>query len=227
MPSGSKMRCRANWSNGIPSDLDRAQQDVEAELRLYAQRVPGWKSSGTFLRRGMTCATVSPSFRHHVGVAARAHAATHQTRGVRQKIRTVISRSAGTTRLGIAAVTDPDGAGATRPSVFSTTAESPCSSGMNFETGSVSRTLPSSTIIITATPTTGLVIDMMRKMASFCIGFLVSRSIRPCASKCAMRPLRATSDTAPANVLAAMCRCIKSPMRFKRSDEVRRLQAAR
>jgi hypothetical protein len=54
---------------------------------------------------------------------------------------------------------------------------------MNFEAGSVSRTFPSSTSIRIATPTTGLVIDMMRKMASFCIGFFVSRSISPWVSK--------------------------------------------
>ena len=66
---------------------------------------------------------------------------------------------------------------------------SPFISGMNFDTGSVSRTLPSSIIIMIETPTTGLVIDMMRKIASFCIGLRDSMSIRPCASRCAMRPL--------------------------------------
>jgi hypothetical protein len=71
------------------------------------------------------------------------------------------------------------------------------SSGMNRDTGSVSRIFPSSTSIRIETPTTGLVIDMMRKIASFCIGFLASMSIRPCASKWAMWPWRATSVTAP------------------------------
>ena len=75
---------------------------------------------------------------------------------------------------------------------------------MNFDTGSVSLTLPSSIIIMIETPTTGLVIDMILKIASFCIGFRDSMSIRPCASKCAMRPLRATSVTAPEKLPAVM-----------------------
>ena len=77
---------------------------------------------------------------------------------------------------------------------------------MNRDTGSVSRTLPSSIIIRIETPTIGLVIDMIRKMASFCIGRFDSMSIRPCASKCPMRPLRATSVTAPENDFASMWR---------------------
>jgi hypothetical protein len=42
--------------------------------------------------------------------------------------------------------------------------------------------LPSSIIIIVATPMTGLVIDMIRNIASFAIGFLASKSIEPAAS---------------------------------------------
>jgi len=38
---------------------------------------------------------------------------------------------------------------------------------MNFETGSVSRTFPSSIIIRTAVPTTGFVIDAIRKTAQW------------------------------------------------------------
>jgi hypothetical protein len=60
---------------------------------------------------------------------------------------------------------------------------------------------------------------MMRKMVSFCIGFFDSRSINPCASKCAMRPLRATSVTAPLNVFASMARCISSVTRVRRSAD--------
>ena len=56
-------------------------------------------------------------------------------------------------------------------------------SGMNLETGSVRRILPSSTIIMTAAPVTGLVMEAMRKMASLAIGFFDSMSIKPCASK--------------------------------------------
>ncbi len=67
------------------------------------------------------------------------------------------------------------------------------------------------------TPTTGLVIDMMRKIASFCIGLRDSMSIKPCASRCAMRPWRATSVTAPEKVPASMWRLINSVMRCRRS----------
>ena len=90
---------------------------------------------------------------------------------------------------------------------------------MNFDAGSVSRTLPSSIIIMIETPTTGLVIDMMRKMASFGIGFRDSMSIRPCASKWAMRPFRATSVTAPEKLPAVMWRCTSSLIRCRRSVE--------
>jgi hypothetical protein len=94
----------------------------------------------------------------------------------------VISRSLATVRVGKGAVVAPVGDAVTKPSEFGTATCNPFSSGMNLDTGSVSLTLPSSTIIRIATPTTGFVIDMMRKMASFCIGFLASRSIWPCAS---------------------------------------------
>ena len=127
----------------------------------------------------MTCATVSPGF----GMASLTLPALMppliRPEVCVNKSRTVTSRSAGTVRPGNGPATVPDGAGATRPSVLSTTAESPCSSGMNFDAGSVSRTFPSSTSIRIATPTTGFVIDMIRKMASFCIGFFVSMSATP------------------------------------------------
>ena len=55
----------------------------------------------------------------------------------------------------------------------------PLNSGMKRETGSVRRTLPSSTIIITATAVIGLDIDASRKIPSFGIGFFDSRSCRP------------------------------------------------
>ena len=76
----------------------------------------------------------------------------------------------------------------------------PLNSGMNFETGSLSRTFPSSTIIRTATPVTGLVDEAMRKSVSLVIGCLDSRSLSPWASKCTTRPLRATSVTAARDV---------------------------
>jgi hypothetical protein len=64
-----------------------------------------------------------------------------------------------------------------------------------------------------------LVIDMMRKIESFCSGRRDSRSSSPWVSKWAMRPRRATSVTAPANVRASMCRCIRSVTRTSRSDD--------
>ncbi|MEJ0039326.1 MAG: hypothetical protein WDO68_25270 [Gammaproteobacteria bacterium] len=76
--------------------------------------------------------------------------------------------------------------------------------GMNFETGSVSRTLPSSTSIRIAVPATGFDIEATRKIVSFCIGFFEAASITPCACRCTMRPLRATSVTAPVMSPAAM-----------------------
>ena len=54
-------------------------------------------------------------------------------------------------------------------------------SGMKRDTGSDRRTFPSSTSIRMATPVTGLVIDAMGKIVSFCIGAAASMSIRPCA----------------------------------------------
>ena len=68
---------------------------------------------------------------------------------------------------------------------------------MKRDTGSVSRNFPSSISIRIATPVTGLDIDAMRKIASLRIGVFASMSISPCASKCAMRPLRDTIVTAP------------------------------
>ena len=75
---------------------------------------------------------------------------------------------------------------------------------MYFDTGSVMRSLPSSIIIMMATPVTGFVIDAMRKTASFVIGFFDSMSVDAVASRCAMRPLRATSVTPPEISPAAM-----------------------
>ena len=66
------------------------------------------------------------------------------------------------------------------------------------------RSLPSSIIIMIATPVTGLVIDAMRNTASFVIGFLDSMSVTPAASRCAIRPWRATSVTPPLISPAAM-----------------------
>jgi hypothetical protein len=77
-------------------------------------------------------------------------------------------------------------------------------SGMKRVTGSVRRTFPSSISIRIATPVTGFDIDAMRKIASLRIGVLCSRSMSPCASKCATRPLRETIVTAPVIWLESM-----------------------
>ncbi len=90
---------------------------------------------------------------------------------------------------------------------------------MNFETGSVSRTFPSSIIIMMAVPTIGFVIDMMRNIESVCIGRLVSMSATPYALSCAIRPLRATSVTAPEKLLASRCRFTSASTCWRRSDE--------
>ena len=56
-------------------------------------------------------------------------------------------------------------------------------SGRNRETGSVSRTLPSSTKIRTATAVTTFDMEANRNTASFVMGLRPSISMRPCASK--------------------------------------------
>jgi hypothetical protein len=75
---------------------------------------------------------------------------------------------------------------------------------MNFDTGSLSRTLPSSTSIITATPVMGFDMDASRKMLSFAIGLFASMSAKPWASKYAILPRRATRVTAPATLRESM-----------------------
>ena len=91
---------------------------------------------------------------------------------------------------------------------------------MNFDTGSLSRTLPSSTSIKIATAATGFDIDAIRKIVSVCIGFFEAMSMTPCAARCAIWPLRATSVTAPAISPASIERCTSSSMRCKRSLEM-------
>jgi len=77
----------------------------------------------------------------------------------------------------------PPPAGAAAAPGFGTATFMPLNSGMKRDTGSVSRTLPSSTIISTAAAVIGLDVDARRKMPSFGIGFLDSTSIKPCASR--------------------------------------------
>ena len=79
-------------------------------------------------------------------------------------------------------------------------------SGMKRDTGSDRRTFPSSTSIRMATPVTGFVIEAIGKMVSFRIGASASMSMRPCASKWATCPRRATTVTAPEICFASMAR---------------------
>ena len=175
MPSGSKIRLPRNWSNGIPEAtsttrderIDAGQPAVPASAspagsraarspaagRGVARVSSGWL--GKNFSRGMLREPAPPESRPEVWVS-------------RSLI--VISRSAATSSTS----DDP---------LFSTATFMVLNSGMNFETGSDSRTLPSSTIMSTATPATGLVDEAMRKRVSVFIGCLESTSITPCASK--------------------------------------------
>ncbi len=110
----------------------------------------------------------------------------------------VISCGAAPRPRPVGAGADPSGPG------FATATFVSLNSGMKRDTGSLRRIFPSSTSIRMATPVTGLLIDAMRKMPSFRIGVFDSRSIIPCASKCAIFPRRVTTVTAPAISFAAM-----------------------
>ena len=90
---------------------------------------------------------------------------------------------------------------------------------MNRDTGSPSRTLPSSRSIRIATPVTGLDMEAMRNSESVAAGRLDSTSSWPNASRCATRPRRATRVTALAICPAWMWRWMVSPMRRRRSLE--------
>ena len=70
-----------------------------------------------------------------------------------------------------------------------------------------------------AAPVMGFDIEKMRKMESFAIALFDSRSMAPWASRCAIRPLRATSVTAPEIWCASMWRWMVSWMRVRRSLE--------
>ena len=70
--------------------------------------------------------------------------------------------------------------------------------GMKRETGSSRRTLPSSTSIMTPTLVTALLCEAMRNSVLDRIGEFRSRSAAPTTVRCASRPSRSTSITAPA-----------------------------
>ena len=67
-----------------------------------------------------------------------------------------------------------------------------------------------------ATAVTGFVIEAIGKMVSFRMGAFASMSMRPCASKWAMRPRRATTVTAPEICFVSMARWIIPPIRSRR-----------
>src|SRR4029079_14933983 len=69
--------------------------------------------------------------------------------------------------------------------------------GRYFETGSLTCILPSSTSIMAATDTIGLVMEYMRKIESGRIGSVATRSRKPKVLVQAILPRRATSITAP------------------------------
>ena len=89
--------------------------------------------------------------------------------------------------------------------------------GMNFDTGSFRRSLPSSSSIIAATLVTAFDIEAMRKIASFCISGGSAHGPRaPRFSKYATRPSRTTIVTVQATVLATY-RFIVSESRASRA----------
>ena len=103
---------------------------------------------------------------------------------------TVIGRTAGTTS-------------STGPSGVRTTVGD-ASSGSQCPTGSSSAIRPSSTSIMTAAATTGLVIDAIRKIESRAIGAVPSTSAEPTACT-SIRSPRATRPTAPGTGPSLMC----------------------
>ena len=133
--------------------------------------------------------------------------------------RTVTSRSAGTVRPGIGAANVPDGAGATRPSVLSTTTDRPCRSGMNFEAGIGEPHLP-----VLDQHQDRDADDGLGHRHDAEDGVLLHRLLRLDVHQTVCLEV---SDAAVARderdrtgkVFAAMCRCNNSPMRLRRSAE--------
>ena len=76
----------------------------------------------------------------------------------------------------------------------------PLNSGRCFSTGSSTDSFPSSCKIMIPIAVIGLVIDAMRKTASFGIGCRVSIRDKPTPSKCAMPSFEPTHVTAPAMI---------------------------
>ena len=78
-------------------DLDRAQQDVEAELRCTPSVCPAGNRAAPS-SRGMICATVSPAFGITSALLLALMPPLIRPEVCVKRSRTVISRSAGTTR---------------------------------------------------------------------------------------------------------------------------------
>ncbi len=135
------MRSFVKRSNGMPEATSTTRASTSKPYcALYAHRVPGWKSSGTFFRRGITTESASPA---PIGTcetwAALAPPLINPDVCV-SRSRTVIGRVASTVRVGSGAAIAF--VGCATPSVLRTVTFRFCSSGMNRETGSVSRSLP-------------------------------------------------------------------------------------
>src|SRR5262245_42538233 len=122
----------------------------------------------------------------------------------------VISRSAGINRT-------PAPRGSL--GMFQTATFGFLNSGMNFDTGSFSTSLPSSISIRMATAVMGLVIDARRNKESVRSAISDSKSVVPCASKWTTLPLRATSVTTPLRSFASMWPLISGRIRLRRSAE--------
>ena len=183
-PSGSKTRLLEELVERLPGgDLDDPPQRVDA-----GQAAVSPSRARLEVERGLR------ELRHERRPASPSRRARAIACGARRlpspplarpevcviRSRIVISRSAGTSW------TSDSGSRWTATFI-------PLNSGMNFETGSFSRTFPSSIIIRMATPVTGLVDEAMRKSVSFAHRLLrvdvhhapAPRSGRPCP--CARR----------------------------------------
>lgn len=91
--------------------------------------------------------------------------------------------------------------------------------GMNFDTGSVSSSFPSSYSIMSAMLVTGLVIDAMRNIVSVRIGVFAATSWNPEACTSTTLPSRAINVTMPPASLRSMKPCMPACSRASRSAE--------